>query len=147
MTFCSIGLDRLRAQPVQSSHPYNAMGSPSTATRAITSIKSEASYKSPPSTVSDASQHDADDKRGRTQERDRSATAKAEDESGDDERNGGVTNGGKPRKRKRSRKGLEKSFVCPFQDCGRSYSRAEHLYRHQLNRESTPKENREDAKI
>ena len=147
MTFCSIGLVQLLEERVQSSYFCKIMGSPSTTTRAITSIRSEASYKSPPSTVSDASQHDADDKRGRTQERDRSATAKAEDESGDDERNGGVANGGKPRKRKRSRKRLEKSFVCPFQDCGRSYSRAEHLYRHQLNRESAPEAYREDTKL
>jgi hypothetical protein len=37
------------------------------------------------------------------------------------------------RKRRRSRKG-EKKFECPHDGCGRSYSRAEHLYRHQLNR-------------
>lgn len=38
------------------------------------------------------------------------------------------------RKRRRSRKGLDKKFECPQQGCGRAYSRAEHLYRHQLNR-------------
>lgn len=38
------------------------------------------------------------------------------------------------RKRRRSRKGLDKKFECPQQGCGRTYSRAEHLYRHQLNR-------------
>jgi len=38
------------------------------------------------------------------------------------------------RKRRRSRKGLDKKFECPEEGCGRSYSRAEHLYRHQLNR-------------
>ncbi|RPA92944.1 hypothetical protein L873DRAFT_1830885 [Choiromyces venosus 120613-1] len=37
------------------------------------------------------------------------------------------------RKRRRSRKGLDKKFECPEEGCGRSYSRAEHLYRHQLN--------------
>ncbi|KAG0124308.1 putative Zinc finger, C2H2 type transcription factor [Tuber indicum] len=37
------------------------------------------------------------------------------------------------RKRRRSRKGLDKKFECPAEGCGRSYSRAEHLYRHQLN--------------
>lgn len=41
-----------------------------------------------------------------------------------------------PRKRRRSRKGLDKKFECNHPDCGKSYSRAEHLYRHQLNRES-----------
>jgi hypothetical protein len=38
------------------------------------------------------------------------------------------------RKRRRSRKGLDKKFECPHPGCGKSYSRAEHLYRHQLNR-------------
>lgn len=40
-----------------------------------------------------------------------------------------------PRKRKRSRKGdTEKRYECKQDGCGKSYSRAEHLYRHQLNR-------------
>jgi hypothetical protein len=42
---------------------------------------------------------------------------------------------GSSRKRRRSRKGLDKKFECPHEGCGKSYSRAEHLYRHQLNRE------------
>ena len=41
------------------------------------------------------------------------------------------------RRRKRSRKGLDKKYTCPQDGCGKSYSRAEHLYRHQLNRESS----------
>lgn len=41
------------------------------------------------------------------------------------------------RKRRRSRKGLDKKFECPFPGCGKSYSRAEHLYRHQLNRKTS----------
>lgn len=32
-----------------------------------------------------------------------------------------------PRKRRRSRKGLDKRFECPEEGCGKSYSRAEHL--------------------
>jgi hypothetical protein len=40
------------------------------------------------------------------------------------------------RKRRRSRKGLDKKFECPHPGCGKSYSRAEHLYRHQLNRKT-----------
>jgi hypothetical protein len=44
---------------------------------------------------------------------------------------------GSSRKRRRSRKGLDKKFECPHEGCGKSYSRAEHLYRHQLNRESS----------
>lgn len=31
------------------------------------------------------------------------------------------------RKRRRSRKGLDKKFECPQEGCGKSYSRAEHL--------------------
>lgn len=41
------------------------------------------------------------------------------------------------KKRKRPRKiGPEKKFECKYEGCGKSYSRAEHLYRHQLNRMS-----------
>ncbi|GES64015.1 C2H2 finger domain protein [Aspergillus terreus] len=47
-------------------------------------------------------------------------------------------NGGS-RKRKRSRKVQpDRKFECTFEGCGKSYSRAEHLYRHQLNH--TPKQ-------
>lgn len=43
------------------------------------------------------------------------------------------------KKRKRSRKVYsDKKFVCSHEGCGKSYSRAEHLYRHQLNRKSHP---------
>ncbi|KAL2788403.1 fungal-specific transcription factor domain-containing protein [Aspergillus keveii] len=39
-----------------------------------------------------------------------------------------------PRKRKRTRKiQMDRKFDCTFEGCGKSYSRAEHLYRHQLN--------------
>ncbi|THC94538.1 hypothetical protein EYZ11_005979 [Aspergillus tanneri] len=39
-----------------------------------------------------------------------------------------------PRKRKRARKAhSDRKFDCTFEGCGKSYSRAEHLYRHQLN--------------
>lgn len=34
---------------------------------------------------------------------------------------------GPSRKRRRSRKGLDKKFDCPQDGCGKSYSRAEHL--------------------
>lgn len=34
---------------------------------------------------------------------------------------------GPSRKRRRSRKGLDKKFECPQPGCGKSYSRAEHL--------------------
>jgi hypothetical protein len=42
-----------------------------------------------------------------------------------------------PKKRRRVAKpNAEKKFECKHEGCGKSYSRAEHLYRHQLNRES-----------
>lgn len=41
----------------------------------------------------------------------------------------------KPSKKKRRFiKDLDKKFDCPHTGCGKKYSRAEHLYRHQLNR-------------
>lgn len=99
----------------------------------VVTVKNETSYKSPPSSVSDLSQHECETVRGRRHDRESSSTAKAEDES-DDNKIDALS--GKPRKRKRSRKGLDKNFPCKHDDCGKSYSRAEHLYRHQLNRES-----------
>ncbi|KAI4187667.1 MAG: hypothetical protein L6R41_002647 [Letrouitia leprolyta] len=97
-------------------------------------VKQETSYKSPPSSVSDLSQPECEVVRGRRQDRESTSTAKAEDDSDEAKDNVDGTHG-KPRKRKRSRKGLEKSFPCTYEGCGKSYSRAEHLYRHQLNHE------------
>lgn len=37
-------------------------------------------------------------------------------------------------KRRRSRKGLEKVYQCEEPECGKKFTRLEHLYRHQLNR-------------
>ena len=42
-----------------------------------------------------------------------------------------------PRKKRRVVKTSDKKYDCPHQGCGKSYSRAEHLYRHQLNRTYT----------
>ncbi|KAI0203775.1 fungal-specific transcription factor domain-containing protein [Astrocystis sublimbata] len=51
-----------------------------------------------------------------------------------DEKNGSLSSSEGPvKKRRRSRKGLDKKFECPTEGCGKSYSRAEHLHRHQLN--------------
>lgn len=113
------------------------MSAQSAPTNAVTSMKFESSYKSPPSSVSDFSQHEVESSRSRRQDRGRSLIAKV-DEDGCDERHDGADSSanGKPRKRKRSRKGLDKNFPCLQHGCGKSYSRAEHLYRHQLNRES-----------
>jgi hypothetical protein len=68
---------------------------------------------------------DSGDARGRRRDRDEDG------DTGDAEGDGH----GSSRKRRRSRKGLDKKFECPHEGCGKSYSRAEHLYRHQLNRE------------
>ena len=45
---------------------------------------------------------------------------------------------GEPPKKKRrvAKPNPDKKFECKHEGCGKSYSRAEHLYRHQLNRES-----------
>lgn len=45
-----------------------------------------------------------------------------------DDNNSSNTEEGPNRKRRRSRKGLDKKFECPHEGCGKSYSRAEHLY-------------------
>lgn len=44
----------------------------------------------------------------------------------------------KPKKKRRVIKTTDKKYECPQPDCGKSYSRAEHLYRHQLNRSFAP---------
>lgn len=47
------------------------------------------------------------------------------EEDGGDGQSSGTE--GPSRKRRRSRKGLDKKFECPQEGCGKSYSRAEHL--------------------
>ena len=100
-------------------------------------VKSEKALKSPPPSSSEGSQQDAESVRGRRQDRDSSEGAKVDEISGEDGDGPSSKSGnGQPRKRKRSRKGLDKKYHCPHEGCGKSYSRAEHLYRHQLNRKS-----------
>jgi len=70
---------------------------------------------------------DSSETRGRRRDRDEDG------DTGDGDGADGEGNGSS-RKRRRSRKGLDKKFECPHEGCGKSYSRAEHLYRHQLNR-------------
>lgn len=41
-----------------------------------------------------------------------------------------------PRKKRRVIQSSDKKYICPHDGCGKRYSRAEHLYRHQLNRTS-----------
>ena len=100
-------------------------------------VKTEKSaLKSPPSSVTDGSQQDTESSRGRQDGRGSSEGANGDLGSGD-ETEGQASNQGSGghRKRKRSRKGLDKKYHCSHEGCQKSYSRAEHLYRHQLNRE------------
>lgn len=46
---------------------------------------------------------------------------------GDNKNGNSSTSDGPVKKRRRSRKGLDKKFECPTEGCGKSYSRAEHL--------------------
>ncbi|KAI2635397.1 fungal-specific transcription factor domain-containing protein [Xylaria nigripes] len=63
----------------------------------------------------------------------------SDNEGEGENKNGDSSNSESPvKKRRRSRKGLDKKFECPTEGCGKSYSRAEHLHRHQLNH--TPKQ-------
>jgi hypothetical protein len=52
----------------------------------------------------------------------------AEDGEGGGDGHHSSNSDGPARKRRRSRKGLDKKFECPEKGCGKSYSRAEHLY-------------------
>ncbi|KAK2063629.1 hypothetical protein LY76DRAFT_182992 [Colletotrichum caudatum] len=85
-------------------------------------------------------EHDAGRGRPRQISEDKDVDIMDDDEADGDEGKAGSSNsdGGPARKRRRSRKGLDKKFECPQEGCGKSYSRAEHLYRHQLNH--TPKQ-------
>lgn len=84
--------------------------------------------------MSNISQPGAQSSRSCRQDNEQRSIARV-DHSGDDkEYSADVMTSQKLRKRKRSRKGLDKNFICPQEACGKSYSRAEHLYRHQLNR-------------
>ena len=46
-------------------------------------------------------------------------------------------NGASKKRKRRSKVQQDRKFDCTFEGCGKSYSRAEHLYRHQLNRMPT----------
>jgi hypothetical protein len=78
-----------------------------------------------------------DEERGRGRPRSRSDDKDDDgldiDDAADGEADGNLqtssnSDGGPARKRRRSRKGLDKKFECPQKGCGKSYSRAEHLY-------------------
>ena len=98
-------------------------------------IKAEEDRKDSTSSTSTTVKDEEQEDRGRKQEREGSEGDRGEGaHSGDEEKD--AAGKVKPeRKRKRSRKDLDKKYACPTEGCGKSYSRAEHLYRHQLNRE------------
>ncbi len=55
--------------------------------------------------------------------------------NGDGSHHGANHNAQSAKKRRRGAKAnSDKKFECKQEGCGKSYSRAEHLYRHQLNR-------------
>lgn len=82
------------------------------------------------------SPRDSSDPTGRGRRRSRSPADDGADqviksEGNQDGPNGASSNSDGPgpaRKRRRSRKGLDKRFECSAEGCGKSYSRAEHLY-------------------
>lgn len=52
---------------------------------------------------------------------------------------GGLSSKAPPKKKRKVVKlNPDKKFECKHEGCGKAYSRAEHLYRHQLNREQLP---------
>ena len=59
---------------------------------------------------------------------------KSEDMDVDAEHEVDETTESKPKKKRRVINTPEKKFACSHPECGKSYSRAEHLYRHRLNR-------------
>ena len=77
---------------------------------------------------------DQDQVRGRPRSRsdDKDVDGLDMDDAADGDADGNHANSsnsdGPARKRRRSRKGLDKKFECPEKGCGKSYSRAEHLY-------------------
>lgn len=75
-------------------------------------------------------EHEAGRGRLREVSEDKDVDIMDDDGADGDEGKGGSSNsdGGPARKRRRSRKGLDKKFECPQDGCGKSYSRAEHLY-------------------
>ncbi len=69
---------------------------------------------------------DPENGRPRSRSHDKDSNDNADDEQGGDGGNSSNSDG-PVRKRRRSRKGLDKKFECPHEGCGKSYSRAEHL--------------------
>ena len=72
--------------------------------------------------------------KGRKRLRDDHSEEPVTNESHAAARSSEVSVDGQPNK-SRNKFDYDKRFECKFSGCGKSYSRAEHLYRHQLNRE------------
>ncbi|KAL7915964.1 fungal-specific transcription factor domain-containing protein [Trichoderma velutinum] len=85
---------------------------------------------------SGASPEDSGQARAAKTENGTSSRDESQKRTGDDQNEVSSNSEEPTRKRRRSRKGLEKRFECSAEGCGKSYSRAEHLYRHQLNHNS-----------
>ena len=79
----------------------------------------------PPHNIKQEEEHERG--RPRSRDDDKDSHGDANDEMGDDGKDGSSNEDGPARKRRRSRKGLDKKFECPYDGCGKSYSRAEHL--------------------
>lgn len=54
---------------------------------------------------------------------------------------GGEVQPPSPKRPRKVKPNADKKFECKFEGCGKVYSRAEHLYRHDLNREPSPEHN------
>ncbi|KAK3944896.1 zinc finger protein klf1 [Diplogelasinospora grovesii] len=88
----------------------------------------------PPHNIKQEEEHERGRPRSRSDDKDVEELDIDDGEDGEDGNRAHSSNSDGPaRKRRRSRKGLDKKFECPEKGCGKSYSRAEHLYRHQLN--------------
>jgi hypothetical protein len=83
-----------------------------------------------PDNVKQEPEHDRSRPRSGSDDKDVDGLDLDDGDDGDGGGDGGNSSNsdGPARKRRRSRKGLDKKFECPEKGCGKSYSRAEHLY-------------------
>lgn len=87
---------------------------------------SQVQEPTPPHNIKQEEELDKGSPRSRSE--DKESNVDPNDPGGDDPGGAGSSNSDGPaRKRRRSRKGLDKKFECPHEGCGKSYSRAEHL--------------------
>jgi len=109
-----------------------------------TPTMSQLQEPTPPHNVKQEDEHERGRPRSRLDDKDVDGL---DIDDGDDDADGNHANSsnseGPARKRRRSRKGLDKKFECPEKGCGKSYSRAEHLYVFSLRFERLIADNRE----